>query len=105
MTLRSGAITLPVDGTAKNIATILGLDVSQVPVYAVDIQADAANSGAVYVGASDVTADTGIAIPIPQLNTPVGPYRVGDFGTRVLELDDVFVRGTAGDKVHVLVFA
>ena len=102
MTLRS--LTLTFSGSAQALSTLLSATVADVPVYAVDIQADNNNSNVFYVGGSDVDANKGIEIPIPVSSVPEAPYRIGDFGGRNLYLRDVYVLGTASQTAHILVF-
>lgn len=102
MTLRSYAITF--SGSAQALSTLLTATVQDVEVYAVDIQADAGNANAFYVGDSAVTSSTGIRVPVPVSSVPEPPYRIGDFGTPRLRLADVYVLGTASQKARVLVF-
>lgn len=104
MTLKSGALTMAT-GTIKALSLILAEGVADSEVYAVDLQADASNSNPLYVGASDVTSSTGVRVPTPSLSTPEAPYRLGDFKDKAIRLGDIYVTGTTGDKVHILVFA
>lgn len=103
MTLRSAVITF--SGSVQLLSTALAAGVTDVAVYAVDIQADAGNAAVFHVGSPTVSATDGIRIPVPDTSVPAPPYRIGDFGGRNLELKDVGIIGTAGQKARVLVFA
>ena len=103
MTLRTAVLTL--NGSAQALSSILAEGVQDIAVYAIDLQADAGNANAVYVGASDVSATNGIRIPVPVSSVPEAPYRIGSFEETTVALGDVYVIGTNTQKLRVLVFA
>ena len=103
MTLRSYVLTL--NGSIQQLSTLLAATVQDVPVYCIDLQCDAANANAVYVGASDVDANKGIRLPVPVSSVPEAPYRIGSFDEANVYMADVFVIGTNSQKLRVLVFA
>jgi hypothetical protein len=102
MTLRTFTITFT--GSAQQLSSLLTTE-QDVPVYAMDIQAEPGNANACYVGDSTVSTSNGIRIPVPVTSVPEAPYRIGDFGSPQLLLSDVYMIGNAAQGARILVFA
>ena len=93
--------TLTAVGTS--LKTLLGLTDSQdIPLQSISLQADPANAGAAFVGGTGVTiTDYLVRIPIPVSSVPSPPLIYESGTARPMKLSEVFVVGTAGDKLHV----
>lgn len=110
---RQAVLTL--DGTAQKLSdavlgaadgsiTIARRFQGNLSVDQVTLQANGANANPVFVGDAGVEASEsgvwGIRIPVPETSVPAPPYLLentdGD-----LKLDEVYVRGTSTQKVHI----
>lgn len=93
--------TVTLAAAAQSVATALGLTAStDIPFRTLTFQAGKANTNDAFVGGSGVTTtDYGIRLD-PGDTAP--PVVVGAYDTGGLKLSDVYVIGTADEKVHIL---
>ncbi len=70
----------------------------------ITLQADPANAHVVYVGGSSAVSSTlyGIILPLPPSSIPAVPVVIGAYDSGPIKLSDIWVIGTAGEKLHVL---
>lgn len=71
----------------------------------ISLQPDGAGSTAMFVGASSAltTALYGVRLPAPAAGVPPAPYVIGAWSDKgPTKLSNIFIIGTAADKIHVL---
>jgi hypothetical protein len=86
---------LVADGNAVALSTVVPSTVKQV-----DIKANAANGASVFIGGSDVAADGSNAWIELEAGDPYG-LRAPEGEQINLNGDDVYIVGTASDKIHI----
>lgn len=96
--------TLTLSGSAQQLNAEGDDSAKNFLVTGIAIQADAANANPVYIGGPAVSAsDYGIMIQTPTSTIPDPPV-VLETGGKVIRANDVYVIGTATQKVHVLIY-
>jgi hypothetical protein len=97
--------TLTLTGSAQALST--ATSASAATVRTVTIQQDPANTHVAYVGASSAltSAAWGVRLPAPVAGEPAAPFMLGDTQSQHghFKLSDVYVLGTAAEKLHLLV--
>lgn len=75
------------------------------PIRFVSLQPGAGNANPVYIGGSSTltSADYGVRLPAAAAGEPPAPYIVGEFKDGMVWERDIWVLGTASQKLHVLV--
>ena len=97
--MKHGVITLT--GATQRLSTLLGAtDV----VRAITLQPGGANANPIYVGGPAVDGTTfGVRLEAAVATVPPAPWQLSElFGWGHLSLEDVYVRGTNTEKLHVL---
>lgn len=87
-------------GVAQAVGEVFGLPTAAVRITT--LQPGEANANPVYVGGKGVTStDYGVRLPASAAGVPSAPWDPsgGDDGT--LDMGDVYVVGTLGEKLHV----
>jgi hypothetical protein len=99
--------TVTVTAAARSLTSLLGLqdsDALNVPLQTLTLQADGGNSNPLFVGGPGVTtSDWGIRIPTPAASVPAAPQEFS-LMVRPVKLSEIYIVGTAGEKVHVCGF-
>lgn len=93
--------TLTIVGTS--LKALLGLtDAEDVPYEHLTLQADGANGNPVFIGGPGVTTtDYGVRLPASAAGVPHWPPMWYELTARPVKLSEIFVVGTAGEKLHV----
>jgi hypothetical protein len=96
----TGVITL--NGSAQQVSAALGLPAGS-HVRDLSLQPDSANASAVAIGHDSTltTANCGTLLPAASGGVPPPPYIRDGFEDGTASLDEFYVRGTNGEKVHV----
>lgn len=99
----SGIVTL--GATPASVAVALQIPKNQQKVYRLDLQPDAANANPCYYGGASV-ATTGIRMEAPESGIPPAPAIWENYlaGTGI-DLSEVYLSGTEGEKVRVCAVA
>lgn len=93
--------TVTLTGSAQNLETDLPAGTPD-RCRTLILQVDPSNSGLVYVGGSGLTdSNFAFSLPIPVGGKAAPPFMLGDYETTVLRLDDIYVLGSASDKLYV----
>lgn len=101
---RAEHFVVTLTGAAQRLATEIPLIDADVPVRVFSLQPGAANANPVYLGASGVSAtDYGVRMPAAAAGVPPAPFLLGEFDDGTLNLGDLYVIGTADEKLHALV--
>jgi hypothetical protein len=110
-------VTITLAGVAQNVAdtpfipapaataqTVTGRALIDAACRTISLQADAANSHIVAVGADSTvtTSAFGLGIPIPTGAALGAPVILGAYDQGGIRLSDLWIIGTAGEKLHVL---
>lgn len=99
--------TVTVTAAATNVASLLGIAAgssTDVPLESILLQADGGNANPLFVGGPGVTTlDWGVRIPTPTANVPAAPVEFS-LMVRPVKLSEIYVVGTAGEKLHVCGF-
>lgn len=93
--------TVTLTGSAQRLGA--GLNFSNVLAF-LSIQMDPANTHVAYVGGNQATlssSDYGYRLEIPPSSIPYAPSILEFSGGRI-SMDDFFVLGTNGEKLHIL---
>jgi hypothetical protein len=100
--VKHGIVT--VTTSAQSLSSGLGASVDTLPrVGFLSLQPGAANSGVVYVGGPGVSTTVyGFRLEIPVSSIPCAPWFREAIGGAFMSLSDVYVVGTASDKVSVM---
>lgn len=99
--------TLTLTGTPQRLSDALGSGYTtprssrDVLVTAFVVQPGPANTGPIVFGGSDTltTTDYGWRVEAANATIPPAPF-VLELGGRIVRPSDMFVRGTAGEKLH-----
>lgn len=99
--------TVTLQITAKSLAALLNITpggADDIPLQSLSLQADGGNAGATFVGGPTVsTTDYGIRIPAAAAGVPAAPEKFQFYG-RPVKLSEVYVVGSANEKLHVCGF-
>ena len=76
------------------------------PLQWLSVQPDAANSGIIYFGASLAVSSSlyGFRMEVPVSSIPSAPFLWEPAQSRI-RASDIFLKGTANDKLHILMVA
>lgn len=98
MSARLQTFTVTLDGTVQQLSA----SAQDGPIRVVSVQPDTANSAAAYVGGSAVAStEFMVRLPVPVSNEPCAPWILDGFEGGWLYLSDLYVKGTANDKLHI----
>lgn len=99
--------TVTLQATAKSLAALLNITAGgpdDLPLQSLSLQAGTANANGVFVGGPAVSStDFGVRIPAAAAGVPAAPEKFEFYG-RPVKLSEVYVVGTADEKLHVCGF-
>lgn len=94
------------DAIVEHVTVTLTASAAALPargrVRWVSIQPGTANANPAFVGGAGVTtSDFGTYLPASSGSVPSAPMVLGEFYDGAIKLEDIYVIGTASEKVHV----
>lgn len=99
--------TVTLSGAAESLSSILTAlgwvsGTYEPGMRAVWLQPDGANNAVIYVGGAGVTnTDFGFRLEAGATGIPPAPFSFGEMAERQLYLSEIYVLGTAAQKLHV----
>lgn len=98
--------TLTLNGNVQKLSSALPPNLVGKSFYVAWLQPDGGNTNVIYVGGTNVdvaAANYGFRLEAPIATIPSAPWNVGEMAYGKLFLNDMAVKGTNGEKLHLFV--
>ena len=96
-----GHTTVTMNGNAQALSSVLTLD--PLDVRRIELQPGAANVNPVFLGGATVSStDYGVRLEVPVTGIPPAPWIVAEERSVPVTLQQLYIRGTSGEKLHIL---
>lgn len=94
---------LTLDGTVQRLDSVVGARPGG--IRTISLQPNGGNTGPVYVGSTSSVSnsDYGVRLEAAVSTIPPAPFVLGEFPTGWAGLAEVYVKGTNGEKLHLLI--